>query len=107
MRQFKFLYRKFRYSRKRTIFFSVLFFIILSLGIGYAFLTTTLNITGTLNVASSRWDVHFENIEISENSIEATTAPTITEDTTVSFAATLANPGEMYEFTIDIVNDGT
>ena len=33
--------------------------------------------------------------------------PTITDKTTVSFSTTLTNPGEFYEFTIDVVNDGS
>ena len=107
MKRFKYLIRKFKYSRKRTYTLGVLFLVLFGLGIGYAFVNTTLNITGALGVASSKWDVHFENIEINDESVEAETDPTITDNTTISFSATLEDPGDMYEYTVDVVNDGT
>ena len=107
MKGFKYFFRKFRYNRKRKSLAGVLVLLCLSLTLGFAYLTTELNINGVVNIASSRWDIHFENIEIGEDSVEATTEPTISNDTTITFAATLSNPGDFYEFTTDIVNDGT
>ncbi len=85
---------------------TVLLFVLFAMGIGYAAISTTLTIDGTSDIDSASWDVHFENIQVTSGSVTAST-PTITDDTTVSFSATLANPGDFYEFTVDLVNDGT
>ena len=107
MKRLRFFFRKLRSNRRKPFLFGFLILLCLGVTIGYAFLTTTLTIDGAVNVASSRWDIHFENIDIKEGSVEATTTPTITDDTSISFAAVLENPGEFYEFTVDLVNDGT
>ncbi len=80
---------------------------VLLFGIGYAYLTTNLSIDGTSHVKSARWDVHFDNVQINTYSVTATTNPTINNNTTIGFAVTLNNPGDIYEFTVDIVNAGT
>ena len=107
MKRLKYFMRKFRYNRKRSTLAGALVLLCLSLTLGFAYLTTELNIDGVVNVASSVWDIHFENIEISPDSVTATTDPTISNDTTITFATTLEKPGDFYEFTTDIVNDGT
>ena len=107
MKRVKFFLRKFKYNHKRTFLFGLFFLLFIGVSVGYAFLTTTLNITGAVNVASSKWDIHFENVEVQEGSVEATTPPTITDNTSISFSTILNNPGDFYEFTVDVVNDGT
>ena len=90
------------------IFFVVL---ICSLGIGFSFLRTELKINGTATVNNARWDIHFANIVINPDSVELSTgdsAATISSSTTeVTYAITLKNPGDFYEFTVDAVNAGT
>ena len=80
------------------------------LGIGYAFLTTDLSINGTATMVSNSWDIHFDHLVVQNGSVEigsSDTAASITSPTTISFAVTLAQPGDYYEFLVDIVNDGT
>ncbi len=96
-----------KYNYKRTFFGLFLFLLVLGIGIVYATLTTNLSINGTSHVKSSRWDVHFENVQITAESVIATVEPTIVDDTTVNFGVTFEKPGDVYEFTIDIVNDGS
>ena len=36
--------------------------ILLCLGLGYALISTDLNITGTTVLKDNRWDIHFENV---------------------------------------------
>ena len=82
--------------------------LIVGISIGYALLSTTLRITGKSSIGKSSWDVHFENIQIKEGSVAATKEPTITNNTTIAnFELKLSKPGEYYEFTVDVVNDGT
>ena len=103
----KYLLKKYRYSKKRTLYLLVFVVFLSSITIGYSFVSRTLSIEGTTNLTKSTWDVHFNNIQIKSGSVTATTAPAITNDTTVSFAATLEDPGDFYEFNIDLVNAGT
>ena len=79
---------------------------VFSLTIVYAALSITLNITGSAEVVASTWDIHLNNIKVTSGSVSGTT-PSITTPTTASFSTTLNMPGDFYEFTIDVVNNGT
>ena len=37
--------------------------LILCISVGYAALSTTLNITGESSIKSAKWDIHFDNYE--------------------------------------------
>ena len=94
-------------SKKNLVIVAVLL-IVLFMTIGYAALSTTLNITGTANISTVGWDVHFANIKVTSGSVTATTAASINSATTaVNYAVTLNKPGDFYEFTVDVVNGGT
>ena len=97
----------FRYNRKRTIGALFLFLVILGIGLGYSFLNAELGINGVVNASKATWDIHFENIQVKSGSVTPTTEPTISNNISVGFAATLEKPGDFYEFNVDIVNDGT
>ena len=98
-----------KYKGKSIFIFLVV--LICSLGIGFSFLRTELKINGTATVNNARWDIHFANIVINPDSVELSTgdsAATISSSTTeVTYAITLKNPGDFYEFTVDAVNAGT
>lgn len=84
----------------------IAFVFIIFLGIGFAALSSTININGVANVKYNFWDVYFDNIQV--NSDSASKAfPTITDKTTVECSIELETPGDFYEFTVDAVNDGT
>ena len=78
--------------------------------IGYAALETGLNITGTSTIGeNSTWDVHFENVKLGANNtiLKAGELPAInTEKTSVTYTASLTAPGDVVEFTVDVVNKG-
>ena len=95
-------------NRKKTIKVAVLILILL-LGLGFAALAANLKIDGTVNVSRTSWDVHFENVQITEGSITANPAPTSDNTTTTEMTYTInfTKPGDFFEFTTDIVNDGT
>ena len=99
--------KRMKYNYKRTFFGMFLFLLFISFGVGYAYLTTSLSIDGTSNVSSARWNIHFANIDINEDSVTPTTGATITNPTTINFSLVLSEPGDFYEFTVDIVNEGT
>ena len=99
--------RRFRYNKKRV--FIYLFFIMLlsTLTLGYSLLTTTLEIEGVGKISKAVWNIHFANIQTTQGSVTPTQAPTISNDTNIVFSVKLAEPTNFYEFTADIVNEGT
>ncbi len=99
--------KKYKYSRRKSITYLFILILLCGLGLGYAAIKTDLSIIGTSKFINASWDVHFENIQVKEGSITPSTAATITNDTTVTFSAQLEEPGEFYEFTVDVVNEGT
>ena len=88
-----------------------LLILILCVSIGYAILMTQLNINGMATIPGVSWDVHFENYQkLNTTNIEPTTEPSIpagSKTTTISYAVAFTAPGDVYEFTVDAVNDGT
>ena len=94
-------------KRKNKVTYLIFIVMILLLGLGYALLTTNLNITGTTVLKDNRWDIHFENVQVTSGSVTATTPAIDQAGTTVSYGVTLDKPGDFYEFTVDAVNDGS
>ena len=95
-----------RDRRALYIVLGIVMISVLTLTVVYAALSTTLNINGNAEVSSASWDIHLANVQL--NSSSATTGvPTITNSTTASFSTTLSKPGDFYEFTIDVVNEGS
>ena len=94
--------------RKRKLnLLLIIFVIVLILGLGYAYLTTTLSINGTTDVDSNTWNIYWDNVQVKEGSVTATTPTIDTNKTSVSFNVHLSKPGDFYEFTVDAKNDGT
>ena len=98
--------KRLRYSRKRTFVGLFLFLFLIGIVIGYASVTTKLEIDGIIHVKDARWDVHFANFQTINGSVSPTVEPSIS-GTSISFAAKVNEPGDFYGFTIDIVNQGT
>ena len=97
------------YIGNRKILYMLLAIALISvstLTIVYAALSVTLNITGTADISAATWDVHLDNVKLNSKSVTAT-APTITNGTTATFSTSLTTPGDFYEFTIDVVNNGS
>ena len=94
--------------RKKTNYLFIMLVSIAFFSIAYAALTQSFRFNGTTKVEKTTWDVHLDNIRVIEKSIEPLIAPTIESDgATVNFSVNLKQPGECYEFDIDIVNNGT
>lgn len=86
--------------------------LILGLSAGFAALSTRLSINGKTKINKVGWDIRFENIVVSDGSVEigegsqgATINPT--DKTKVSYNVILTQPGDFYEFTVDVVNKGS
>ena len=95
-------------AKRRTKY--LLLFLILFISVGYAILQSNLSITGTTSIQDSKWDIHWNNVVITEGSVSTSNADKATIDsskTTVNYNIVLDKPGDFYEFTVDAVNAGT
>ncbi len=93
---------------KRSVSVLVLLLLLIGVTVGYSALSQTLNINGTSTISVSSWDVHFANVSVTTGSVTATTAPNpATNNLTLTYSVALANPGDFYEFTVDVVNQGS
>lgn len=93
---------------KRSVSVIVLLLLLVGITVGYSALSQTLNINGTSTISKTTWNVHFANVTITTGSVTATTAPTATGNVvSLDYAVNLQKPGDFYEFTVDVKNDGT
>ena len=93
-------------KRKLHINKKVIAILAIFLSVGFAYITSAVNIGGVFTVFSSTYDVHFENLQVTEGSVEANTPIIDSENTEVSATVKFNNPGDYYEFTVDAVNAG-
>ena len=99
--------RRKRYGKKK-FYLSIIVGLLTSIGIGYSYLSSTLSINGNITVSKNSWDVHFENVVVNEGSANATSVPTLSNNNTkVVASVSLDVPGSFYEFTVDVVNNGS
>ena len=96
----------------RVIAMVALLIAIVGVSIGFAAMSTQLNISGTAEVNPASWNIKFANLSGPNLTGAATesTAPTIngTSSTNIStFALNLTKPGDSVTYTFDIQNTGT
>ena len=97
-----------RVNNKKNLYKSIILLVIVVIGIGYAYLTSNLSITGATEVVANTWDIHFENLSVTTGSVTASTPAEIdSNETSIEYAITLSRPKDFYEFTVDVKNDGT
>ena len=97
------------FGRNRKALYMILGILLVStfsLTIVYAALSVTLSIVGNAEVVASSWDIHLDNVKVTDGSVSGT-EPSITSPTTATFSTNLTTPGDFYEFTIDVVNSGS
>ena len=95
-------------NSKKRYTLVVLLLLLVGISIGYAAIATTLNINGNTTIEKASWDIHFENLVKTTGSEVATVEASIDDTKTlIEYTVTLPKPGDFYEFTVDIVNNGT
>ena len=84
-------------------------FLLVLISIGFAYLTSTLEINGIAGIGRNTWNIYFDNVVNLSGASLATTAPTTSGTTTrsLSYSVNLTKPGDAYRFNVDIVNGGT
>lgn len=94
-------------KRKNKMFILIALLVLFTVSIGYALINRVLLIRGNSTIDKSTWDIHFENLIVNQGSVTADTPIIDNDDDTVNFNVMLNLPGDYYQFTVDIVNDGT
>lgn len=99
---------------KKSISYSTVIIVLLgvaivAMSIGFAAFASNLTIEGSASVESSNWNIGFQEDSYQETSGSVTVQPenrTI-EGTSMTYDVTLSEPGDFYEFTINVENKGT
>jgi hypothetical protein len=94
----------------QTVIIAILAVVILTMSVGFAASAYTQNLNindSTVNVTAAKWNVHFDDASYTETTGSvAATSHTLT-GTTMVYEVTLAKPGDFYEFTVNVKNEGT
>ena len=89
---------------------------VLAMSVGFATYSQNLQINGTATFKKASWDVHFDGSSFAEdanNSVASSPATTHTfsqtndKPTQLAYTVTLEKPGDVYQFTVDVINEGT
>ena len=97
-------------DKKKRKEMGILLFLVLAvvlMTVGFATYTKTLTITGSVTVKGSPWNVHYIADQISTTSGSVTATAATVSATDFSFTVTLEKPGDFYEATITVQNEGT
>ena len=101
----------YRRNNTKNLFICIILILLLFIGIGVARVTSSLTINGVTDVASNTWDIHFDNIQVTEGSVPIQSggqSATIDDNNTlITYSILLPRPRDYYEFTVDVVNSGT
>lgn len=96
-------------KKKRKLLLLVL--LVVGISVGFALLSTALNINGTAGINANTWNIHWDDTSVHETSgsVVATTPAAVTdsEKKNIGFAVELELPGDYYEFTADAINEGS
>ena len=82
---------------------------IIAMSVGYATYATPVNITGTTTIEKASWDIKFSNVKkLGTTTVgdALITEPSISDSTNLTFGVKLGL-NTKYEFTVDVVNEGT
>lgn len=96
-------------KRKNTQLFviAILSVALLTMSVGFASYASTLNINGTATVRANKWSVHYVTNSYAETSGSKVASSSSLTNTDFTFSVTLEKPGDFYEASANIINDGT
>ena len=93
---------------RRVLIILLLVLLLMGVTVGYAVLSTSLNISGTSRIRNATWDVHFQNISVVNGSVRPISGPSIdASKLNINYAIELDTPGDYFEFTVDVKNSGS
>ena len=92
--------------KKKHNYTFLVMLLLLAVSIGYSALTVNLKIQGVTRLSGNTWDVHLENIDNIDSKGATVNSEPVINNNILTFNVTLAKPGDYYEFTVDVKNDG-
>ena len=93
--------------RRRKRNKSIIFILILFISIGFAALTANLSINSGITFLPQSFNVYFANISLNQNSVNKNNPTLSSSKKNITFTTSINEPGDFYEFSFDVVNDGT
>lgn len=95
--------------KMKIISLIVLVVMILCLTVAFAALSQTLTINGSAQVDTASWDIHFENLTLSEKTgtAEVSGTPQLTGTVISGINVSLNKPGDKIVYEFDLVNNGS
>lgn len=92
-------------KKKNKLYFVILCILFVSIGLGYAYLSTSLGVNIGVKVTKRRI-VYFDSVRVVDGSVTATKAPAVDKHSTyLDFTVTLSKSSDIYSFYIDVKND--
>ncbi len=93
----------------QMIIIGILAVAVLTMSVGFAAYTQTLDFTGSAAVTGASWKINFlpETYAESAGSVTVDAANRTIDGTSVTYAVSLEKPGDFYEFSLDVKNAGT
>ena len=98
------------FKNKSKLYIIVFLFAVLSISIGYAYLTNRLNINGRTAIKDNTWSVSFANIVQRECNVQTDNPVAIIDDSnsqSINFSVLFKKANDRYDFLVDVVNNGT
>lgn len=96
-----------RSERKEKRFILFLLVAVVFMTVGFAAYEGALNINGTVKIQSNKWSVLYDSASYQESADSvAANSKTVAADN-YTFDVTLSKPGDFYEATVAVKNDGT
>lgn len=96
-----------RRKTRKNVLIAYLLLFIFSLTIGFSSLNTSLKMLGHVKIPQSSWHIYFANPTLKEGSQNHQSLTLTNNDTSLQLSIVLPKPGDYYELSLDIVNDGT
>ena len=98
-------------NKKVLQLFSIvaLFLAVVGISIGFAALSTAMQITGTVHVTPATWKIEFNSATFSDMGTFATdgdATPTVTATTVSGYDIVLTRPGDSGKWTVEVENKG-
>ena len=97
-----------RSAIKKRLTVLVAVFFVMFVGIGYAYVKRTLNINNNTKISNLSWNLHFDSLDVATGSVTPLSQTVVSQDNmSITSNLEFKNDGEFYEYTVDVVNDGS
>jgi len=95
-------------SKKRKNYVLLIILLLLCITLGYSLVSSNILINGTTNIRRSEWNIHFDNVNVTNGDSLAVVPPSInSQGTIISFSINLNKIDDYYELVADVYNEGT